>query len=92
MLNNGGRLILGSVTSEPVNLGPGVLIQSREIVVKGSFSSTINDLQAVVDLASRGVIDLSGSVTHRFGLDQVDQAFGTLAARPPGMVRVVVSP
>lgn len=92
MLTNGGRLILGSVTSEPVDLGPGVLIQSREIVVKGSFSSTIADLQAVIDLADRGLIALSNSVTHRFSLDQVESAFGTMTARPPGMVRVVVLP
>lgn len=92
MLRNGGRLILGSVTSDPVSLGPGVLIQSREIVVKGSYSSTIADLEAVVDLASRGAIDLSGSVTHRFPLDDLNDAFATMAARPPGMVRVVVTP
>lgn len=92
MLKFGGRLILGSVTSEPVVLGPGVLIQTREIVVKGSYSSTIDDLRAVIDLAARGLIDLSGAVTHRFDLDHAQEAFDTLAARPAGMVRVAVLP
>lgn len=92
LLVPGGRLILGSVTHEPLVLGPGVLVQWRELVVKGAYSSTIDDLCAVVELASRGDIDLSASVTHRFPLADVEQAMETMAQRPAGMVRVVVEP
>ena len=92
MLNGGGLLILGSVSDDPVSIGPGVLVQSRELTVKGVYTSTIDDLRAVVNLAQRGLIDLQGSVTHRFPLDQAARAMEVMAERPPGMVRVVVIP
>lgn len=92
LLVPGGRLILGTVTHEPLMLGPGVLVQSRELIVKGAYTSTIDDLRAVIDLASRGAIDVSASVTHTFALDDAATAMATMAQRPPGMVRVVVEP
>jgi propanol-preferring alcohol dehydrogenase len=92
LLRPGGTLILGSVSPSELRLGPGVLLQSRELTVKGVYTSTIDDLRSVVDLVTGGLIDLTGSVTHRFPLDRVQDAFRTLAERPPGMVRVVVTP
>lgn len=92
LLRPGGTLVLGSVSPSELRLGPGVMLQSRELTVRGVYTSTIDDLRSVVDLATTGLIDLAGSVTHQFPLDRVDEAFRTLDERPPGMVRVVVTP
>jgi threonine dehydrogenase-like Zn-dependent dehydrogenase len=45
-----------------------------------------------LDLTAKGLIDLGSLVTHRFGLEQVDQAFGALHDKPPGFIKAVVYP
>ncbi|MGI5131031.1 alcohol dehydrogenase catalytic domain-containing protein [Pseudonocardia sp. CA-107938] len=91
LLRPGGTLLFGSVVDGPLALGPAVALQSRELVVRGVYSSSLADLRDVVDLASAGRIDLSGSVTHTVSLDDAPDAFRTLDARPAGLVRMVVT-
>lgn len=43
-------------------------------------------------LEEKGLIDIGGLVTHRFGLDEVDQAYTALRDKPPGFVKAVVKP
>lgn len=42
-------------------------------------------------LLASGRLDLGPLVTHRFGLEQVDDAFATAVAKPEGFVKAVVS-
>lgn len=43
-------------------------------------------------LEEKGLIDLGSLVTHRFGLDEVDQAYAALRDKPPGFIKAVVQP
>jgi threonine dehydrogenase-like Zn-dependent dehydrogenase len=43
-------------------------------------------------LTTKGLIDLGALVTHRYGLDEVDRAYGALRAKPPGFLKAVVRP
>ena len=45
-----------------------------------------------LELAARGLIDLGALVTHRYGLDQVDQAYADLRDKPAGFIKAVVIP
>jgi propanol-preferring alcohol dehydrogenase len=90
-LRPGGTLVFGSVLEGTLELGSAQRVQVRELVIAGVYSSSMEDLRAVAELAVSGTLDLSGSVTHRFPLTEASEAFRTLAARPPGMVRVVVT-
>jgi L-iditol 2-dehydrogenase len=36
-------------------------------------------------------LDLASSVTHRFGLENIDEAFATAVATPDALVRAVVT-
>jgi len=90
-LRPGATLVFGSVIEGDLALGPAQRVQVRELVVAGVYSSSMRDLRAVAELAVSGALDLSGSVTHQFPLAAADDAFRTLAARPPGMVRVAVT-
>ena len=58
----------------------------------GTMSSTLADLESVVELAVSGRLDLSASVSHRFELTQAAEAIAVLEERPPGLMRVVVTP
>ena len=45
-----------------------------------------------LELTARGLIDLGQLVTHRYGLDQVDQAYADLRDKPAGFVKAVIIP
>jgi L-iditol 2-dehydrogenase len=45
-----------------------------------------------LDLAARGALDLRPLLTHRFPLPDLQKAFATAAARPPGFVKAVIVP
>jgi 2-desacetyl-2-hydroxyethyl bacteriochlorophyllide A dehydrogenase len=93
MLEVGGRLVLGSIVDEPIQLGTTVTgVVTRELEVIGCYISTLADLRAVVDLAREGRIDLTASVSHRLPLERAAEAFRLLERRPPGLVRVVLEP
>ncbi|AOH85851.1 hypothetical protein AWL63_19725 [Sphingomonas panacis] len=92
MLRKGGRLVLGSVRDEKVSLATTWTgLMTREIEIVGSYSSTIDDLRAVTELVGSGRLSLAGLVSHRFALEDVEEAFDVLEKRPAGMVRVVVT-
>ncbi len=42
-------------------------------------------------LLAAGKIETSSLVTHRFELDQVDEGFRALSAKPPGFVKAVIA-
>lgn len=91
LLRPGGTLLFGSVVDGPLTLGPAVALQSRELVVRGVYSSSLADLRDVVHLASTGRIDLAGSVSHTASLDDAADAFRMLDERPAGLVRMVLT-
>lgn len=57
----------------------------KELTVYGSWYFTGPDYFRILDLYRRG-LDLSGLVTHRFPLGEVDRAFATFASRQSGKV------
>jgi 2-desacetyl-2-hydroxyethyl bacteriochlorophyllide A dehydrogenase len=91
LLRTGGTLVFGSVLDGDLTLAAAQRVQVRELVISGVYASSMTDLRAVAQLAVSGALDLSASVTHTFPLAEAAEAFATLAARPPGMVRVVVT-
>lgn len=93
MLARGGRLVLGSITDQTLDLGTSATgIATRELRVIGTYTSSLSDLQAVAGLVSTGRLDVSDSVTHRLPLEQAVTAFDLVAGRPAGLVRLVLEP
>lgn len=93
MLKKRGRLVLGSVIDEKVAIGTTYTgLMTREIEIVGSHSNNLTDLQAVTELVRSGRLSLEGLVSHTFSLKDIDQAFDVLEKRPPGLVRVVITP
>lgn len=93
MLARGGRFVLGSIDSAPLDLGTTLTaLVTRELQILGSYTSTLADLRAVARLAADGCLDLKASVSHVVALDDAAQAIELLEKRPPGLARVVVKP
>ncbi|HZY67259.1 MAG TPA: L-iditol 2-dehydrogenase, partial [Devosia sp.] len=45
-----------------------------------------------LELSARGLLDIGALVTHRYGLDEVDAAYGALESKPEGFLKAVVNP
>jgi threonine dehydrogenase-like Zn-dependent dehydrogenase len=45
-----------------------------------------------LELSARGLLDIGALVTHRYGLDEVDTAYGALESKPAGYLKAVVIP
>jgi L-iditol 2-dehydrogenase len=83
-----GRVILVGMGDDDVLL-PVDYIQSREIWVTGIFRYT-NTWPTAIELVSSGKVDLDSLVTHRFNLEQVEEALK--APKLPGAMKPVVLP
>jgi 2-desacetyl-2-hydroxyethyl bacteriochlorophyllide A dehydrogenase len=91
LLKTGGTLVFGSVLEGTLDLGPAVALQTRELTVRGVYNSSMSDLREVVALATSGRLDLAHSVSHTADLGDAVKAFTTLADRPSGLVRMVLT-
>lgn len=73
-------------------LPPLTAFVGKELSVIGSMGSYREDLGEVLALLAHRELNLAGSVTHRFGLDEINTALETLARKTGDPVRVVVTP
>ena len=93
MLEVGGRLVLGSIVDEPVDLGTTVTgVVTRSLRILGCYVSTLEDLREVTALARAGRISLGSAVSHRIPLSDAPHAFALLEERPAGLRRMVLEP
>lgn len=88
-LKPGGRATVVGLTPSAMELMPNALFVSQELELVGSFGSTAQDLNELIDLADAGRLDLSRSVTHRLTLDDVPAALGQLERRDDHPIRMV---
>ncbi len=87
-----GRVVVVGVGAVRVELPPLTSFVGKELAVIGSMGSYREDLAEVLALVSDGQIDLSGSVTHEFRLEEINEAFEALAEKKGDPVRIVVRP
>ncbi len=93
MLEVGGRLVLGSIVDEPIQLGTTVTgVVTRSLRILGCYVSTLEDLREVTALARSGRLQLGAAVSHRIPLADAPHAFALLEERPPGLRRMVLEP
>jgi 2-desacetyl-2-hydroxyethyl bacteriochlorophyllide A dehydrogenase len=84
LLQPGGRLILVGVSDQDVPLRP-------DSPVLGAFGYRADEFARAASLINRGKVKLGNLVTHRFGLDAVEQALIT-SKRVPAAGKVIVIP
>ncbi|WP_200834319.1 NAD(P)-dependent alcohol dehydrogenase [Amycolatopsis alkalitolerans] len=84
-----GRVVLVGMGGDELPL-PLAHVQNFEIEVTGTFRYA-NTWPTAVALAAGREVDLDRLVTHRFGLDQVEDAL-TIAARDDSVIKAVVVP
>ena len=90
-LTRGGTCTVVGVTPEPLSLGlPQALLVAGEVTLQGSFGCSGAELAELIGLVADGTLDLSGTITHRYGLEDFDAALRTLETKDGDPIRVVV--
>ena len=89
----GGVCTVVGVTPEPLALGlPQALLVAGELRLQGSFGCSRSELAELIGLVGDGRLDLTGTITHRYALDDFDAALRTLETKEGDPIRVVVEP
>jgi threonine dehydrogenase-like Zn-dependent dehydrogenase len=91
-LRPGGRAVLVGMGQEPITLPPPALFAWREHALLGSFGSTRQDLEQVIELVRSGRLDLSRSVSARLPLAEANRALEMLESGEGDPVRLVITP
>lgn len=78
-LRSGGRLVMVGYSPETMSLNAG-RVMYREMEIVGSLGCRPVDYPRVIELARQGKIKVTELVTHKFPLDEINQAFDTLRA------------
>lgn len=91
-LRPGGVCTVVGVGPDPLHLLPQALFVAAELVLQGSFGSGRADLEDLVALVGNGALDLRGTITHRFGLEQSAAALEVVASKRGDPIRVVIEP
>ncbi len=89
-LRPGGRATLVGISRERLSTMPLGLFVAQELEVVGSFGSTLQDVNELVDLVEAGRLDLTRSVTHTITLDEFPTALEMLESRQGNPIRIVV--
>lgn len=87
----GGRAVVAGLTPAPMHLMPEALFVAQELELVGSFGSTPQDLNELIDLVDAGRLDLTRSVTHRLTIDGFPDALRQLESREDHPIRMVVT-
>lgn len=82
VLRDGGRaVIVGLAPSTASASIPINQLVRRELTIRGSYGARPRaDMPALIEMASRGLIDLTGAVTQRYELNDVEESYRRLDA------------
>lgn len=89
-LRPAGTCTVVGVTSQKMQLLPQVLFVSGELRVQGSYGATYDELCELIGLVAEGSLDLTGTITHRFSLEDAAAAVRVLETKEGDPIRVVV--
>lgn len=91
-LGRGGRVLMVGLSMDPIELGMGLLFGLSSHTLLGHLGYTKADLDDVVELAGRGRLDLSRSITDRIPLADVGDGVERLRSKDGDPIRIVVMP
>jgi L-iditol 2-dehydrogenase len=88
-----GRIVIeGSVDAdERLSLSP-KLLQKHQATLTGIGGWRTSDFQVAFDLLARGLVDAAPLITHRFALEQWEDAFDLATQRHSDALRVAFTP
>jgi len=85
-----GRVVYIGYPKEKVTYEPNLFV-SRELDVKGSRNALLEDFEAVIDMLLTGSIDVALYVTHRYRLEQIEEALKFWDANVSEVTKIMIS-
>lgn len=91
-LARGGRAVLVGIGAEPITVLPTAIFSVFNHAVLGSLGYRREDVTRLVRLVANGRLDLSGSISARLPLDQINEGVRRLEEKEGNPVRIMVCP
>ncbi|MBM4305439.1 MAG: zinc-binding dehydrogenase [Deltaproteobacteria bacterium] len=86
----GGRVVVVGLGPDEIILPPPTQVVRSELSFLGSYGSTTLEIQNVVDLVASGKLNLSGSITGRYSLEEVNRGLEQLYKKIGNPIRIVI--
>jgi L-iditol 2-dehydrogenase len=86
-----GRISYNGVYHEPVTLPLDKIVQWN-LLITGPKAEGMWALERAIPLMADGRLDVKPIITHRFSLDDINEAFDTFTGRIGGAIKVIVNP
>ncbi len=90
-IEKGGEIVILGVFEEDVSVNMG-LVQDKELSMLGTLMYTDSDYAEAIRLLDANPGAVRQLITHRYDLDQIDDAFQFLASRPSEAIKVIIRP
>ena len=91
-LATAGRAVIVGLGPEPLTGPPPTVFVRKEASILASYASTRHTAELLVSLVATGRLDFARSVTHRFPLEQANEALQVLLTKDGDPLRVVIQP
>lgn len=91
-LARGGRVVLVGVGPEPIQVMPSALFNVFAYSMLGSLGYRRDDVVRLVRLVERGRLDLSGSISARLPLAEINEGVRRLERKVGDPVRIMICP
>jgi len=88
-VRTGGKVVVIGYTHENITINAGRLM-FREIEVLGSLGCPLQDFPKLLDLVKIGKLKVEPMVTHRYKLEEINEALSLLEKGSPDMIRGIV--
>jgi propanol-preferring alcohol dehydrogenase len=86
----GGRIVVVGISSESLQVTPYSTIIGKEIELIGVNDHLKSELAELIGLVNSGRVDLSGSVTHKVKLEEINYGLQILRGNIGQPIRVVI--
>lgn len=90
-VGKGGRMLIVGICPEDIRVAPHRTIIGKELEIIGVNDHLKSEVAQLIKLVSSGKIDLSGSITHRVQLEDVNHGMEILEKNIGNPVRVVIT-
>jgi threonine dehydrogenase-like Zn-dependent dehydrogenase len=87
-----GKLLMVGLSTDPIQLGPGVVFGVSGHSLLGHLGYQKRHLDELITLVSSGRLDISGSVSGTLALDDIAEGVEQLASKRGDPIRLVVLP
>ena len=89
-VRTGGRMVVVGLGPEEISLPPPSSFVRTELSLLGSYGSTTAEIQDVIGLVAGGKLNLSGSITEKFVLEEVNKGLDHLHKKIGNPIRIVI--